>query len=397
MPDFSFDLLRRRPDVEAPNLFAVDASDRLILDDAASALQDAAPGQLAVLGDRYGALTLGAAALHGATRIRVYQDGLTGERALRANADELGLAGSYTSHGLDAELLAGARVVLVQLPRSLAELREWAETIALYAAPDVTVVAGGRIKHMTLAMNDVLAASFGRVDVGRARQKSRTLTATGPTSQPATEISPASSIVTAPQFPGGRLTVVAHGGAFAGAALDIGTRYLLGFVGEMGVPSTDSAGRPRGIPARDAIDLGSGTGVLAVALAATHPDLAVVAIDASRAAIASTEATAAEAGLSGRVTAVREDALFERPSASADLIVCNPPFHSGATVQAEVALRLLEDAGRVLRPGGELWTVFNTHLAYRDALIRIVGPTNLAGRNDKFTVTVSRKPATTNE
>jgi hypothetical protein len=31
MPDFSFDRLRRYPDVEADNLFAVDASDRLIL------------------------------------------------------------------------------------------------------------------------------------------------------------------------------------------------------------------------------------------------------------------------------------------------------------------------------------------------------------------------------
>jgi 16S rRNA (guanine1207-N2)-methyltransferase len=50
--------LRRRPDVEAPNLQAWDATDRLLLDTAAERML---PGSsLAVIGDRYGALTLGA-------------------------------------------------------------------------------------------------------------------------------------------------------------------------------------------------------------------------------------------------------------------------------------------------------------------------------------------------
>jgi len=52
-------------------------------------------------------------------------------------------------------------------------------------------------------------------------------------------------------------------------------------------------------------------------------------------------------------------------------------------------LRMLADARRVLKPGGELWVVFNTHLGYRDYLNRTVGPTRQAGRNSKFTVTVS--------
>ena len=37
MTEFSFDALRRWPDVEADNLFAADAADRLILDEAAAA------------------------------------------------------------------------------------------------------------------------------------------------------------------------------------------------------------------------------------------------------------------------------------------------------------------------------------------------------------------------
>src|SRR5690606_28314665 len=80
--DFSFETLRRSPDMEASNLFAVDAADRLILDEAALALADAAPGEIVVIGDNYGALSLGSAAVHSATGIRVHQDSLTGELAL---------------------------------------------------------------------------------------------------------------------------------------------------------------------------------------------------------------------------------------------------------------------------------------------------------------------------
>ncbi|RXZ45253.1 SAM-dependent methyltransferase, partial [Agromyces binzhouensis] len=57
-----FDALRRYPDLEAPGLAAADAADRLILDEAASALADAAParGSVVVIDDAYGALALGA-------------------------------------------------------------------------------------------------------------------------------------------------------------------------------------------------------------------------------------------------------------------------------------------------------------------------------------------------
>jgi 16S rRNA (guanine1207-N2)-methyltransferase len=54
---------------------------------------------------------------------------------------------------------------------------------------------------------------------------------------------------------------------------------------------------------------------------------------------------------------------------------------------------MFDDAGRVLAPGGELWTVWNSHLGYRAALERAVGPTRQIARNAKFTVTASRRPA----
>src|SRR5690606_8069867 len=213
--------LRRHPDVEAPNLFAVDAADRLILDAAAEFVDDATDGRVAVVGDAYGALTLGLAARHDLRRVRVHQDLLTGELALAGNARTLGLSDRYTPHPLSAELLDGVRLVLMRLPRALSGLAEIAEAVARHADPGVVVIAGGRDKYLTKTMNDVLAQHFGEVTASRGRQKSRTLTVRGP--KPVGE----------PAFPIRErlaeldIEVVAHGAAFSGARLDIGTRFLL--------------------------------------------------------------------------------------------------------------------------------------------------------------------------
>ncbi|AMB60557.1 class I SAM-dependent methyltransferase [Microterricola viridarii] len=375
--------LRRWPDVEADNLFAVDASDRLILAEAESALQGTPAGEVVVIGDRYGALTL--AALEavglpaaGAEGIRVHQDALSGELALAANAAALGVDAGFRSVALGVEqhpgeLLAGARVVLLQLPRSLDALDEIAAAIARHAEPDVVVFAGGRIKHMTPAMNTVLGEHFGRLDVSLAQQKSRVLRASAP-HQAATAPWPRKN-----RHDDLKLTVAAHGAAFAGASVDIGTRFLLGHLAEA---------KPG---ARSAIDLGCGTGILATALALHRPELRVLATDQSAAAVASARATAAANGVSERVIVVRDDGLSAQPDASAELIVLNPPFHVGATVHAGIALKLFEHAARVLAPGGQLWCVWNSHLGYGPALRDIVGPTRQIARNAKFTITASTR------
>ena len=381
IPDLS---LRRWPDVEADNLFATDSADRLILDEVAGVLADAAPARsdadgIVVIGDNYGALTLGAIERFGATAVRVHQDRLVGEQALDANAADLGLSG-YQHHGLDPALVIGARVILLRLPRSLDALDEIAGLIARHSAPGVTVFGGGRIKHLTTAMNEVLLRHFGRLDISHARQKARVLVAAEP-------LAAAASAATETAFPQRQfhpdldLWVCAHGGAFASTRVDIGTRFLLSVTDQM-MPDAASA-----------IDLGSGTGVLAAMLAKQRPTLRIIATDQSSAAVASTRATAVANGVDDRITVVRDSGLASQPDGSADLILLNPPFHVESTVHLGEALRLFEESGRVLRPGGELWTVFNSHLGYRSTLSRVVGPTRQVARNAKFMVMVSTRPA----
>ena len=361
------DRLRRRPDLEAPGLVAVDAADRLILDRSATARENAEAATVGVIGDAYGALTLGAA-LAGATGIRVHQDALTGERALAANADDLALSHSYRSLPLTPELVRGARVVLLRLPRTLDQLDDIAGIIAAHAAPDVAVFAGGRLKHMSVAMNDVLARRFDRVDVTHARQKSRVLVARGP--HDGTDPTPR-------QETHEGITVCAFGGAFAGTSIDIGTRLLLAHL-----PAPTE---------RPVIDMACGTGVVAASWATRHPRARVIASDQSAIAVPSAKATVAANGVAGRVEVVRDDMLGAQPDRSTSLIALNPPFHSGAAVTGRIAPLMFADAARVLAPGGELWTVWNSSLGYRAALERIVGPTRQIARNAKFTVTASTR------
>ena len=208
---FSFQVLRRFPDVDSDNLVAVDATDRLVLAEAGAAIKDAAAGRVVVVGDRYGALTLGAIALHGAGEVRAHQDPITGEQALAHNAIRAGPANGYQQLPLTQQLFAGATVILCQLPKSLDALREIAQLAATNADPGVTLFFGGRVKHMTRAMNGVLADGFTEVRASLALQKSRVLVAR----QPRLDLA-ASSFPMRAHHADLDLWVCAHGAAFAG-------------------------------------------------------------------------------------------------------------------------------------------------------------------------------------
>lgn len=255
--------------------------------------------------------------------------------------------------------IAGVDVGWLRLPRAGAALDEMAGL--LIGAGARQVVGGGRVKHMTRSMNAVLGARFERVSASLGVGKARLLRASGP-------------LDVAPPAPRRRwradlgLTLVAHGGVFAGARLDPGTRLLLAHLGEVGADRV--------------IDLGCGNGVLALTLASLGHD--VLAIDVSHAAVASTREGARANSL--RVATMWADGLSGVPDGAADAIVCHPPFHRGAAKQSEPTIAMLTDAGRALRPGGEIWCVFNSHLPWRSVLERAVGPTKLVDQDPGYTL-----------
>ena len=386
--DLAFlDRLSRWPDIEGPDLVAADPADRLILDEAAAAFSAnelAVPGAIAVVGDLYGALTLGAIGALGARGVRSHTDELTGEHALGANAQNLGQDDDFTSFdSMRPDLLDGARIVLIRLPRSLDALTEIVDLVARHAAPDVTILAGARVKYMSRGMNDVLGSYFEDVSASLARGKSRVLIARKVRATLPVATFPQSEshdVGFGPDSPAsGGLRVLAHGAVFAGTKLDIGTRFLLEQLDRV---------HP---DAQNAVDLGCGTGVLAAAFALERPGASVIATDQSAAAVASARATADANGVGARVATMRDDAMSAVPDASVDVVLCNPPFHVGSAVHTGTSSKMFRAAARVLRPGGELWTVYNSHLQYKPELARLIGRTEQMAKNPKFTVTRSIK------
>jgi 16S rRNA (guanine1207-N2)-methyltransferase len=343
----------------------LEAADRLILENAQALI----PGANVVV---IGSAPLARAALStGAASVRLHVDAEAASRAAdgpggRAAAPHSGRhSRDLTNEQLDPQLFNAATLVLLRLPKSLDALDQIARLIAANASPEVVVVAGARIKYMTLGMNDVFRRSFDRLDVSLARWKSRVLTARGPL---AVEVAAPRRRYHADLD----LWVVATGGVFAGSSVDIGTRAILSRFDRL--PAFETA-----------IDFGCGTGILAAMLKRRRPEARVIATDVSAAAVASATLTAQ--ANEQDIEVVLDAGLESQPDASADLIVLNPPFHDGGAIARDLAPAMFAEAARVLRPGGELWTVWNSHLGYRAALANLVGPTTVDVRTPKFTVT----------
>ncbi len=355
-------------------MVTTDPVDDLILAEAEPIMMAAAQPSdgtpILVLDDLSGGLAAAALDRFDAPEVQVSCDSLADEQAVvRACAGRPGRVELVDA--LQPGSLTGAALVLMRLPESLSALDELASRIAAESDPAVRLVAGGRVKHMTVSMNDVLNRFFADVSASLGRRKSRVLHAG----------SPIATKLNWPRHgadPDLGFEVWAHGAAFAGCRLDHGTRLLLGQLPQL--PET----------AQDVVDLGCGTGILATGLA-RRLRCQVLATDISSAACHSARATAAAAGVQDRVTVRRISCLAGVPPSSADLIVCNPPFHVGSTKDSAPALQMISEAAQVLRPGGEMWTVFNSHLPYRAALRSAIGPTQVLAQDRHYTVVRARR------
>lgn len=373
--DATLTALRPHADARAAGLRAWDAADRYLLDTLAGAhpellseLAGAADPRVAVIDDAHGALVAGLSVL-GVQRASIHHDSVVAARATADNARDARLPITLDAHPL-ATVARDARLILLRLPRSLDRLDAIARAIAPVAHPDAVLLAGNMVKHMTPRQNEVFRAAFGRVDVSLARGKARLLTAREPIA------SVAAAEPERCQDGESGLEVVAVPGTFAGASVDIGTRALLHALDNLPEAAV-------------ALDLACGSGVLAVTLARRLPAARVVATDVSAAAVESARLTAEANGVAVEVR--HDDGASSLADQSVELVLLNPPFHVGGAVHTGIAHRLIAEAARVLRPGGELRCVWNSSLQYRPVLERLVGPTRQVSRTRKFTVTASTR------
>ena len=359
----------------------------------AAELSAEVPENLILVDDAHG---LQATLLSRLTQVCTYNDRLDEARTLAATVESLAGAGEFPGEAVTeaapvlavselseiaglAELGVGETWAVINAPKATNALTE---TIAVLQPFVSTIIVIGRSDAMSRGVNKELARGFGRVDVSPGVGKHRMIIGSRPLSSPSLLEFPRRGVISRRGV--GEFEVRAHGACFSGTKSDEGSALLIDSL--LGLLDDEA---PESV-----LDLGCGNGWLLTAATRASGANTGLGIDVSKAAVASARATAEANGVD--VDAILGDAADPEEPALAglgefDLILLNPPFHQGTAIETETAAALMATAAKHLAPGGQVLTVFNSHLRYRGRLESIIGPSRQLARNKKFTVIASRR------
>lgn len=168
-------------------------------------------------------------------------------------------------------------------------------------------------------------------------------------------------------------------GLFGWNKIDQGSAFLIEQLADMLETPLPLAG--------SVLDLGCGFGYLA--LNASGPDTRLVCTDNNAAALRACAHNLQRAALDASVLA--SDA-GDRIQQSFETILCNPPFHSGFSVDGDLTDRFLMAAQRMLKPTGTACFVVNQHIPLERKASGRFADITLWRDNGKFKLVRLRKP-----
>ena len=167
-------------------------------------------------------------------------------------------------------------------------------------------------------------------------------------------------------------------GVFSHGRIDPGTAFFLSRF-------------PRFEAPRRIVDPGCGAGVLSVAAAVKWPEAEIIATDDSLMAVESTRLNALRNGVEKQIQVLHRDILKGIESSSADLVLCNPPFHQDHRVSVESGLAFIRESARVLKPKGQMFFVANKHLGYLESAKSVFAGVRIMASNPRFCIYMCRK------
>jgi 16S rRNA G1207 methylase RsmC len=157
-------------------------------------------------------------------------------------------------------------------------------------------------------------------------------------------------------------------GVFAAGRLDDGAKALIdSMVIEPGTP---------------VLDLGCGSGL--VGLSAVRMGADVTMTDVSARAVESTRKTLKANGVAARV--LHASGATSCKDGEFKVVYVNPPFHKGHGVDYETTRYLMDEAARVLKPGGKIYLVANAFLKYGSIIDKLFSNTRIHYENRQFRV-----------
>ena len=141
------------------------------------------------------------------------------------------------------------------------------------------------------------------------------------------------------------------------------------------------------VAAKDRIvDLACGDGILAVKAASKWPEASLLCVDESYLAVKSAKESFEKSGFTNTIEYRVCDVLEDVEENSADLVLCNPPFHDNHSLSTAVAYQMFNQSLNVLKAGGEFFVVSNKHLGYEKQLSKIFSKAIIIKSNKKFSI-----------
>ena len=351
------------------SLQAWDSSDEYLINYVQEHFPDAT--RLLILNDDFGAL---ACAFNELTcdsvsdsyiAMQAWQHNLAANNLNQANLSPLSSLDGWAD---DYDLVVG------KVPKNSGYMQHQLAMISQTQRPGTTVIFAGKTKAIHTSTINLVGRYIGAATTTLAQKKSRLITAS------VKNKAQQSPFPKRWQLEGSDLTLVNHANVFSRDSLDIGARFFSNYL-------------PQSSKAINIIDLGCGNGVIGLQTLAKCPKAQVTFVDESAMAIASARdsVTVNIPDEAPRCAFKHNDCLSGFASDSADIVLCNPPFHQQNAVTDHIAWQMFNDAKRVLRQGGELRIVGNRHLDYHEKLQRLFGGCKLLGSNKKFVVLSAKK------
>ena len=326
--------------------------------------EHAPTGALLIFNDAFGALAVALAPMRPMS--------VTDSYLAKQGADSNLISNAATRSAVEFlspldELRFPVATFLLKIPKTLSLLEHELHMIRSVCSADTRIIAGAMVKNVHSSTLALFEEIIGPTVTSLAQKKARLIVSSfNPDLTPNPNPWPKTVRLDS------GMEVVVHAGVFAGTKLDVGTRVLL-------------ANLPKLPGAADVVDLGCGNGVLGTAMA-RDSRARITFTDESHLALASAESTFALNHPGREARFVTGDSGNSLETTSADLILCNPPFHASNALSDAGAWRMFTESRRILRPGGELRVVANRHLGYHVKLKKLFGNCATVASTPKFVI-----------
>lgn len=322
------------------------------------------PKNLAIINDQFGAICC----LLSDYNLDIYQDSKIGRLATIENLKNNQCASDCQQFKHNLAELKSLELVLIKIPKNLDYLEDILAYLHQHAPDHCQIIASAKTNHINKSVVKLFNRYFSQVNVSLAEKKARTINAQQKQNKPYSSFTPWLKW----QVDSG-LQITNAANVFSRSSLDIGAAFMLEHL-----PCAKD---------KTVIDLACGNGVLGLHLIEQQPSR-VIFSDESFQAIESAEKNVQKnhPDYHSHCEFIWQDCLSEQVDESADLIICNPPFHQQHTITAHIAQQMFSDALRVLKPAGELIIVGNRHLGYHKTLTDLFGQCSLIASNQKFVI-----------